>query len=183
LEGVHKLLELGTFFKRPFGGGVECPLGAGLDVFDGPFEIGGVVSAEIEAACRGHLAREQFEEGVLNEAPPVVPSLGPGIRKNHHNSCEPGPVGYEFKEFDCFRFDEMNMVETAFLCLQLRASDPVVDEIEADAELPGVLNGVGGEPMTVSAADFQQGSIEFLEQAAVLPEDILLPLLATKLLP
>ena len=152
----QKLGEESFLLEGPGGFGEDFPCGMCAEQVGAPGEIVGVVGAEVQTRFSGEgKGSEAVEQRGLDEPVLVVAGFWPGVGEEEKDFAEPVVVGNGGEQLVGLGFDEVEVGEALPVAFAVAALNALGEEVNADAEFFRLGGGVGGEKMSVPAADFQ----------------------------
>jgi hypothetical protein len=140
-------VEAPGFFGQPPGGG---PADRRLNVQ----EIGLEIGAKKKAGALPCLCRDSFQKWWRQDSVLVVPSFGPGIWKKNIEPGEANRRRQRRQKIGGIGQHEMNVGEPGTFAFTFGPSDSIPASIDADAELAGMVLGIGRKKVAMAATDF-----------------------------
>ena len=149
------ILEKGFVLEGPRGFVSQDPKVVVLHSLHSPIEVRPVVGAKAELASRQGARVKQIQKGWLYESPFEVALFRPRVGKQDDDAVESQRLGHGFKKLHCFGLEEEKRREVSFATFVFSLLNSLGHEVETDASFLGMGLGVGGEPVSVSATNFQ----------------------------
>ena len=109
--------------------------------------------------ARGEPVRDFGQKRRLHDAVLVVPSFWPRIGEKDVNGRKTRRIRQRCQEIPGIGPDEMKVPKAGALLLAFGAADPIEFDVDSDAKLAGMGCGVGGQEVSMAAAEFQDERI------------------------
>ena len=130
------------------------PVRVSLDDRHCIFVVRFVICAKIEPGALPCALSDGVEEIRLHDPMFVVPRFWPRIRKENKDARKHGAGWQRFQEQPGIGLDKMKVSEFRALTFAVCPPDSLGDKVDSDAKVGGMRMRVGGEKMSMSAADF-----------------------------
>ncbi|MDB6094168.1 MAG: hypothetical protein JWM32_1730 [Verrucomicrobia bacterium] len=146
-------LENCDFFEGPRLGD-DLPIGVSIDGGLGVAEVGFVVGPEMQASALPCPLCSCGQKLRLKDAVFLVAAFWPRIREKDIDIGKRYAGGQRIEKIERIGVEEMEVIEFGSVTFSNTALNSIQADVDADTNFVRMRDGVGGEEMPVTAADF-----------------------------